>query len=53
MLTRYDRVMLFLMNDTILDFSLRAVIPPQEESRLRLTSYADILNEGAPNASPP
>jgi len=39
--------MLFLMNDTILDFSLRAVIPPQEEVRLRVTSYADILNEGA------
>jgi hypothetical protein len=39
--------MLFLMNDTILDFGLRAIIPPQEEGRLRLTSYADILNEGA------
>jgi hypothetical protein len=39
--------MLFLMNDTILDFSLRGVIPPQEEARLRQTSYADILNEGA------
>jgi hypothetical protein len=39
--------MLFLMNDTILDFSLRAVIPPQEEGKLRYTSYADILNEGA------
>jgi hypothetical protein len=38
--------MLFLMNDTILDFSLRAVIPPQEEGRLRFTSYADILAEG-------
>ncbi len=43
----YSRRMLFLMNDTILDFSLRAVIPPREEGRLRLTSYADILNEGA------
>jgi hypothetical protein len=39
--------MMFLMNDTILDFSLRAVIPPQEEARLRVTSYADILREGA------
>jgi hypothetical protein len=39
--------MLFLMNDTILDFSLRAVIPPQEESRLRTTSYMEILTEGA------
>jgi len=39
--------MLFLMNDTILDFSLRSVILPQEEGRLRMTSYADILNEGA------
>jgi hypothetical protein len=39
--------MLFLMNDTILDFSLRAVIPPHEESRLRSTTYADILSEGA------
>jgi hypothetical protein len=39
--------MLFLMNDTILDFSLRAVIPPREEARLRAMSYADILNEGA------
>jgi len=39
--------MLFLMNDTILDFSLRGVISPQEEGRLRMTSYADILNEGA------
>ncbi len=34
------------MNDTILDFSLLAVIPPQEEHRLRYMSYADILNEG-------
>jgi hypothetical protein len=39
--------MLFLLNDTILDFSLRVVIPPQEEGRLRMLSYADILNEGA------
>jgi hypothetical protein len=39
--------MLFLMNDTILDFSLRAVIPPRDEARLLLTSYADILAEGA------
>jgi hypothetical protein len=43
----YSRFMLFLMNDTILDFSLRAVIPPNEEGRLRSTSYADVLNEGA------
>ena len=39
--------MLFLMNDTILDFSLRAVIPPREEHRVRSVTYADILNEGA------
>jgi hypothetical protein len=39
--------MLFLMNDTILDFSLRAVIPPHEEGRLRATSYAEVLSEGA------
>jgi hypothetical protein len=35
------------MNDTILDFSLRAVIPPKEEVRVKATSYAEILNEGA------
>jgi hypothetical protein len=39
--------MLFLMNDTILDFSLRAVIPPKEEGKLRSTTYLDILKEGA------
>jgi len=39
--------MLFLMNDTILDFSLRAIIPPQEEIRLRRLTYAEILTEGA------
>ncbi len=39
--------MLFLLNDTILDFSLRTVIPPREEHRLRGVSYAEVLNEGA------
>jgi hypothetical protein len=39
--------MLFLMNDTILDFSLRGVISPQEEVKLRGLSYADVLAEGA------
>jgi hypothetical protein len=39
--------MLFLLNDTILDFSLRVVISPHEETKLRGLSYADVLSEGA------
>jgi hypothetical protein len=39
--------MLFLMNDVILDFGLRALIPPEDERRLRHLSYADVLREGA------
>jgi hypothetical protein len=39
--------MLFLLNDSILDFSLRSVIPPREEGILRRLTYGEILKEGA------